>query len=122
MISKTTKKQSLIVLFAAAAMLLPAAHAQSPKHVPTAEALSNARSKPQPEYSGMARQLHLQGPVEVNAFISEDGKVEKVESISGNPVLFKCAEEALKRWKFTPFTEDGKPVKAVASLNFTFKM
>lgn len=118
---KLTPK-SLIVLFAAAALLVPVASAQAVKHVATAEALNNATSKPQPEYSGMARQLKLQGPVEVNAFISEDGKVEKVESISGNPVLVKCAEDALKRWKFTPFTEDGKPVKAVAALSFTFKM
>ena len=29
--------------------------------------------------------------------------------------------EALKRWKFKPFTEDGKAIKAVADLTFNFK-
>lgn len=96
--------------------------AQTVKHVNHAEAMSAAVQKVAPEYSGMARQLKLTGNVEVNVFISEDGKVEKVESVSGNPVLFRSAEDAVKKWKFTPFTEDGKAVKAVAAMSFSFKL
>jgi hypothetical protein len=29
---------------------------------------------------------------------------------------------AMKRWKFTPFTADGKPVPAVADVSFKFSM
>ncbi len=110
----------LMIVLIAAVVLLPSARAQ--KHVSTEEALNAAVAKPTPDYSPIARQLKLQGAVEVDAFISEDGKVERVESVSGNPVLVKCAEETLKRWKFTPFTEDGKPVKAEAVLAFRFKL
>ena len=42
--------------------------------------------------------------------------------ITGNPVLLNAAVAAAKQWKFTPFTNDGKAVKAVAPITFTFKL
>jgi len=116
---RTFTRLIVTVLVAAGASLAPA---QTVKHVSTEEALSAATSKPIPEYSPMARQLKVQGNVLVNAYISEDGKVERIESVSGNPMLVRCAEDALRHWKFAPFMEDGKPVKAVASLTFSFKL
>jgi outer membrane biosynthesis protein TonB len=35
-------------------------------------------------------------------------------------VLARAASDALKKWKFNPFQDGGKPVKAVATLNFVF--
>jgi TonB family protein len=60
--------------------------------------------------------------VELDAFVGEDGAVETAKTVNGNPVLGKAAEEAVKRWKFTPFKEDGKAVKVIVNLAFTFKM
>ena len=109
--------------FAATALLAVAglASADSEKHLSTAEAMAAAVSKPQPEYSAIAKQLHLEGAVTLNAYVTEEGTVEKVETVSGNPVLVRSAEDALKRWKFNKQTEDGKPVKFVASVTFNFK-
>jgi protein TonB len=94
----------------------------APKKVTKAEALSAATSKAPPDYPPVARQLKIEGVVELEALVSESGAVESVKIVSGNPVLTKPASEAIKKWKFTPFTADGKPTKALAPVSITFKL
>jgi TonB family protein len=86
-----------------------------------AEAKKCALVRPMPVYPAVARQLNLAGRVEMEAIIAEDGSVEEARGVLGNPVLTKAAAEALKKWHFTPFQENGKPVRVVASLSFEFK-
>ncbi len=43
----------------------------------------------------MGRQLKIEGKVELEAVVSENGTVEKVNIVSGNPVLTKPAVESL---------------------------
>ena len=92
------------------------------KKVTQSEAVSAAVSKVQPEYPPIARQLKLQGVAELEMVVAEDGTVEKVNIVSGNPVLTKPSSEALKKWKFKPFVQDGKPVKVTASMSFKFAL
>ena len=54
--------------------------------------------------------------------MTESGAVEKVNIVSGNPVLTRPASDAVKKWKFAPFTTDGKAVKALVPVSLTFKM
>jgi len=58
----------------------------------------------------------------LEAVVAENGTVEKVNIISGNPVLTRPASDALKHWKFTPVVVDGKPAKALAPININFKL
>jgi protein TonB len=46
--------------------------------------------------------------------------VESAEVVSGDPVLAKSAVDAAKKWKFTPFIKNGKPVKVSTNLPFSF--
>jgi protein TonB len=101
-------------------LLAGLAQAEDVKRVTKAEAFGAAITKVQPDYPIVARQLKLQGTVEVEATITESGTVAGVREISGNPVLARAASDALKKWKFNPFQDGGKPVKAVATLNFVF--
>jgi periplasmic protein TonB len=114
------KIQSFLLLSAAIALVLPAG-AEDRKKVTQAEANSAAVTKVTPEYPPIAKQLRLSGSVEVEANISEDGTVEDVKVVSGNPVLTRAATAAVAKWRFKPFTANGAPVKAVASLTFDFK-
>lgn len=52
--------------------------------------------------------------------VSTTGDVEKVEVISGDPILARSAVDAAKKWKFKPFIKNGKPVKASTNLPFDF--
>ena len=94
----------------------------SPKKVTRSEGLNNATTKVQPEYPAMARQLKVEGSVELEAVVSESGAVEKVNIVSGNPLLTRPAAEAVKKWKFAPFTAEGKAVKAVVPVSMSFKL
>ena len=79
---------------------------------------------PAPALSGqpIARQLKIEGSVELEAVVTETGAVEKVNIVSGNPVLTRPASDAIKKWKFAPFTSDGKAVKALVPVTLSFKM
>jgi protein TonB len=111
----------LVALFAILAVGFSTAQ-EAIKKVSKAEALQATTSKVQPEYPAIARQFKVEGVVELEAVVAETGKVEKVNIVSGNAMLTRAGAEALKRWTFTPFTEDGKPVRTLAPISFTFKM
>ncbi len=89
--------------------------------VPMGEAMKSAVSKPTPEYSPVARQMKVTGHVEVEATVATDGSVESVKVLTGNPLLTNSAVNAVKRWKFAPFTQNGEPAKALTILSFDFK-
>jgi len=105
-------------LFAVCLLALPAAAEMKVNH---AEAVKNAVKRTNPEYSPMAKQMRIQGEVEVEVKISESGDVSDVKVVTGNPMLSATVVKAMKEWKFTPFSEDGKPAPVVANLRFTFK-
>jgi protein TonB len=94
----------------------------APKKVSKLDGLTNATTKVQPEYPQMAKQLKIEGQVELEAVVAENGAVEKVNIVSGNPVLTRPAADALKRWKFAPFTDSGKAVRAVVPVSLSFKL
>jgi periplasmic protein TonB len=109
----------MVALVLALASICPA---QEPKKVSKTEGLNAATTKVQPEYPAMAKQLKIEGAVELEAVVSESGAVEKVNIVSGNPVLTRPAVDAVKKWKFAPFTADGKTVKALVPISMNFKM
>jgi protein TonB len=93
-----------------------------PKKVSKLDGLNSATTKVQPEYPVMAKQLKIEGQVELEAVVGESGVVEKVNIVSGNPVLTRPAMDALKKWKFAPFTDGGKAVKAVVPVSLSFRL
>jgi protein TonB len=94
----------------------------APKKVTLLEANAAITSKVSPEYPAIGRQLRIEGKVELEAVISENGTVDKVNIVSGNAILTRPAVDAVKKWKFAPFQDGGKPCKALAPLIITFKL
>jgi protein TonB len=107
----------------ALALLVSAGWAQdAPKKISRAEAMSAVATRVQPEYPPIARQMKIEGMVELEAVIGENGNVAKVDIVSGNAMLTSSAALAVKQWKFKPFVEDGKPIRVVAPISLNFKM
>src|SRR5579884_2136013 len=78
------------------------------------EAKHSVLSKVAPTLPSIAKQAHISGRVLVDLTVSEDGSVEKVDVVSGNPILGSAAMKAGKSWTFSPFKgPDGKPTKAI---------
>jgi TonB family protein len=105
--------------FVMTAVLSGSAFLQGETRVPTALALRAATNKPRPEYSAIARQMHVTGKVEIDLVVGADGAVEDVRIISGNPLLSAAAVTAAKKWKFGDLGQNGE--KVVVSLSFDFK-
>jgi TonB family protein len=86
------------------------------------DAMRAVVKKVQPEYNPIARQMRVQGDVEVEARISDAGEVTDVKVLSGNALLTAQVIKAVKDWRFQPFQDNGKPSQAIATLRFTFKL
>ncbi len=113
---------ALLWAVALAALFVNSSLAQEPKKVSKSEGLNAVTSKVPPDYPAIAKQLKIEGAVELEALVAESGVVEKVNIVSGNPVLTRPASDAVKKWKFAPFTSEGKAVKALVPVSMSFKM
>jgi protein TonB len=94
----------------------------TPKKITRAEAIGAIAIKVQPDYPAMAKQLKIQGTVELEALVTETGTVANVEIVSGNPLLTAPSVQAVKRWKFKPFMEDGKAIRVLAPISLDYKL
>ena len=77
-----------------------------------------------PKYTEFAKKCGLEGTVVVQAEVFEDGSVGAVEVIkslqSGPGGLDEVAIEAVKKWKFIPAKNQGKPVAVWVTFPITF--
>ncbi len=81
-----------------------------------------ATEKANPVYPLTARNMRMSGIVKVDLVIDENGKVTEVQNTSGPPMLQRAATDAVKKWKFKPFTRGGLATKATGFVNFNFSL
>jgi TonB family protein len=55
-----------------------------------------------PSYPELARKVHLQGVVKIEAVVRPNGTVKTTRVVGGNPVLVEAATDAVSKWKFEP--------------------
>ena len=55
-----------------------------------------------PAYPELARKMHVQGTVRIEAVVRPNGTVRSTRVLGGNPVLIESASDAVKQWKFEP--------------------
>jgi TonB family protein len=84
--------------------------------------MSRAVAMRQPEYPPIARAARASGTVGVRIVVDEGGKVIAAQADGGHPLLRTAAVQAAREWQFTPARLDGKPVKFVGRLSFTFNL
>lgn len=53
-----------------------------------------------PVYPELAKRMHVEGVVRIQATVAPDGTVTVAKTINGNKMLSLAAEEAVKKWKF----------------------
>ena len=73
-----------------------------------------------PSYPSAARQTHLQGTVVLEGTVSEVGQVEDLRVVSGPAVLTEAAMDAVRKWRYTPYTLNGKPIRKQTLINISF--
>jgi protein TonB len=75
-----------------------------------------------PEYPPIAQSAHVQGTVVLHAIIAKDGSVEKLQYVSGPPLLMASAMSAVKEWKYRPTTLNGQPVEVDTTVQVVFSL
>src|SRR5277367_711700 len=73
-----------------------------------------------PDYPQMARQQHSEGVVRLNVTVGTDGIVHGISLLGGPQLLVSAAESAVRQWRYTPTTLDGKPVEFQREVDLTF--
>jgi TonB family protein len=91
---------------------------------PTLSTIVPARlvERVEPVYPSAARSAKRSGSVLLALTVTKDGRVGKVTVLKGDSLFSEPAKDAATRWKYTPASEDGKPVESVVQVTVNFKM
>ncbi|HKP38954.1 MAG TPA: energy transducer TonB [Pyrinomonadaceae bacterium] len=93
-----------------------------PKVLTSSLLMAKAVSLPKPVYPSVARQVHLEGAVNVQILVDEHGKVVSARAVKGNPVFLKASEDAALRARFTPTLLGNQPVKVQGVITYNFSL
>ena len=61
-----------------------------------------------PVYPELAKRMKITGAVHLEASVDSEGKVTEVKTLSGNRILSPSAEEAVRKWRFSPGSAQSK--------------
>ena len=84
--------------------------------------VSNLMYSPDPEYPAEAIAAGVEGEVTVRAVVGPRGNVIDANVVSGPPLLREAALDAVGRWRYRPYEEDGKPMTVATTAIFDFQI
>jgi len=76
----------------------------------------------QPIYPPLARQVRVQGVVELRAVISKAGTIENLVVVRGHPMLAAAAMEAVRRWRYRPYLLNNEPIEVETEITVNFML
>ncbi|HWR50909.1 MAG TPA: energy transducer TonB [Bryobacteraceae bacterium] len=104
------------ILFAAAAALRAE---EQPLRLSSLDRVRILR-RVEPDYPELAWKRRIGGRVRLTVLVGEDGSVEKVQVVSGHPLLAPAAVKALMQWRFEPVALNGRPRRFSAPVEIRF--
>jgi TonB family protein len=75
-----------------------------------------------PVYPAEAKAARVEGKVKLAAIIGKDGTVQRLEVISGDPLLVPSALEAVKQWVYEPTLLNGNPVEVQTEIDVNYTL
>lgn len=78
--------------------------------------------KVEPQYPPIAKEAHVQGAVILHAVIGKNGKIQNLQTVSGNPLLTSAAINAVKQWQYKPYILNGQPVEVDTTITVNFHL
>lgn len=75
-----------------------------------------------PEYPEDARQAGVQGTVVLDAVVSADGAVSRLEPVSGPETLSPAAIAAVRWWRYEPYFVNGQPAPVETTVAVDFRL
>lgn len=74
----------------------------------------------QPIYPVLAKSAGIQGTVVLRAEISREGTIQKLQVVSGHPLLIAAARDAVSQWLYRPYKLNGEPVEVETQVTVKF--
>ena len=90
----------------------------SPGHIESSQLIHSV----QPVYPLTAKQLHVEGDVELRVVVGVDGTVRSVGLVSGPPSLVMAAIDAARQFLYKPALLNGKAIETVQTIEMSFKL
>jgi TonB family protein len=103
-------------LFAAVAVSVLAVGAAAAQQSSIEDSKRKIKFKANPQYSELARSMHLSGKVKLELTIAPDGRVKSSRAIGGHPLLVQSCMDAVKDWRFDEAREESTQI-----IEFDFK-
>ncbi len=75
-----------------------------------------------PVYPQMGRQMRISGVVHLLGIIAKDGTIQKLQVLSGHPLLRQAAIDAVSQWVYRPTILNGQPVEVEAPIDVIFTL
>jgi TonB family protein len=75
-----------------------------------------------PVYPQTAERQGIQGTVLLDTVVGKDGRVLEVRPTNGPSALTTAAMDAVKNWRFSPFTLDGDAVEVETTIGVEFRI
>ena len=66
--------------------------------------------------------MRLEGAVVVQAMVREDGTIGDVKVLEGHPELAQAVVDAVKNWRYQPFSLDGRPTARETKITINFRL
>jgi len=64
------------------------------------------KTKVAPAYPELARRMSISGVVKIQVVVAPNGSVKNTKIVGGHPVLANAAQDAVKKWRFEPASEE----------------
>ena len=75
-----------------------------------------------PKYPNKAKEKHIEDTVRFRAIIGRNGRIIKLDLISGHPLLADAAAKAVWKWRYEPTTFHGQPAEVLTEIHVVFAL
>jgi TonB family protein len=74
-----------------------------------------------PEYPASAKASGQRGSVVLQVIVGRDGAVQDAKFLQGSLVFARAAIDAVKQWRFKPYSMNGRAVSVQSVITLNFK-
>lgn len=75
-----------------------------------------------PIYPPSARESGIEGTVVLQGVISKEGRIIRLQVVSGPQILQQAAIDAVKQWEYEPWMLNGAPIEVETTLRIPFSL
>ena len=102
----------------------PGPEPAEPENAARVDPIPDPTASPQPNYPTAALRRGMEGVVTLLVTVDAEGRVTRVRVLesSGHGLLDRAAQDGVRKWRFTPATENGEAVPGAARVPIRFRL